>query len=71
MTDKCETCRFWQPNLSHPRPVTGECHCRAPQVTNDVDGETSLWPYTLNIDWCGEHKPKPIHKPDDTEGNQK
>ena len=75
MAGKCGTCRFWEPDISHkPEVFEGECHIRAPQVVTDPDGATpfrrrhTVWPRTLHIDWCGEHEPKPIDKPDDTEG---
>ncbi len=80
MKNTCETCRFWQPNISQATPINGECHIRPPQVVTNAGGETLLparhldilaaWPYTLHIDWCGEHEPKPIDKPNDTEGGE-
>lgn len=70
MTDTCETCRFWQPDFKHRRAFQGECHIRAPQVVADADREEpqTAWPRTVHIDWCGEHEPKGIDKPDDTKG---
>ena len=69
MTGKCGTCRFWEPNLKSTS-INGECHIRSPQVVADADREEpqTAWPRTLHIDWCGEHEPKPIDKPNDTEG---
>ena len=75
MRGACGTCRFWEPFISHKAETfQGECRLRAPQVVIDKDGETpfsrqvTAWPRTAHIDWCGEHEPKDIDKPDDTEG---
>ncbi len=67
MTNTCETCRFWQPDITYkPKSFQGECHIRSPKVVADADGKPqTAWPRTLHIDWCGEHEPKPIDKPDD------
>ena len=71
MRDICKTCRFWGPDITDkPEAFNGECHVRAPQIVNDADSATwhTAWPRTVHIDWCGEHEPKDIDKPDDTEG---
>ena len=68
MGDTCKTCRFWQPYITHnTESFNGECHIRAPQIVTDADGGAprTAWPYTVHIDWCGEHQPKDIDKPDD------
>lgn len=63
----CETCRFWGTQF---RTIEGRkwanCQRNAPRVmpyhpggyTDQVDSET-VWARTENLDFCGDHSPKP------------
>lgn len=57
MSERCETCRFWQLTgqaYSSQVPSHGTCRRRSPSVTSVSGG----WPYSSSTDWCGEHEPK-------------
>jgi hypothetical protein len=53
--DSCETCRFWQKAKSN----SGMCRKRAPQGSRAQAGMT-LFPVTLDADWCGEYESDPL-----------
>jgi hypothetical protein len=58
---KCGTCKFWEADPE--KPSLGHCHRYAPkpaprpEIVHRVEGDKSmntLWPRTLDEDWCGE-----------------
>ena len=56
--DRCETCRFWE---TYSDPESGRCRRNAPSVPWPSPGgkellDDTVWPMTLNEDWCGEHQ---------------
>ena len=57
MTGICETCRWWDTSISqHDAPdTTGVCR-RWPPGFDDRTGK-AVWPFTEDIDWCGECRP--------------
>ncbi len=48
-SDKCGTCRFWNPDSPNHWDVGGTCRIRAPK-------DNSGWPSADLEDWCGEHE---------------
>ena len=58
---RCETCRFY----SEPDEGVGHCRRYPPTFFHDpmtrnpnADAYNSAFPYTSELDWCGEHQPK-------------
>ena len=59
----CETCRFWWPQdicASTPDYRPGICRRRSPQTGLP---NSSNWPTTYTLEWCGEHEKKPSAEP--------
>lgn len=56
MTEKCETCPFWdnstQKQGAEP-DTTGLCRINPP-VADERDG-AARWPFTEDTDWCSDH----------------
>jgi hypothetical protein len=48
----CDSCRFWQIEGTQ----TGKCRRHAPTVIVLDDRDQSVWPYSLDDDWCGEYE---------------
>jgi hypothetical protein len=48
MQNRCFCCKFWK-KKEDAGSSYGECR-RYPRTTDKP------WPYTKNIDWCGEYK---------------
>jgi len=52
---KCDSCVFWCRNDKDS--VLGECRKNPPAVVIYPDADYgTLWPETLETDWCGEHQ---------------
>lgn len=48
----CETCPYW--DSEDLLNGNGVCSRRAP-LPGKKFGESALWPFTTENDWCGEH----------------
>jgi len=49
----CGSCKFCLRG-----PSEGTCH-RGPPCWTAVDG-SAMWPRVVDVDWCGEHRPKAV-----------
>jgi hypothetical protein len=69
--ERCETCRFWEPEkteVSRVPGVCGTCHRNAPVALPIMvfpEGENTnefmaVWPETTLSSWCGEYQPVPL-----------
>ena len=61
--DRCERCRFWEPDSLTTLPDFGDCRRHAPFVKKPtregcVISTRGEWPYTAADDFCGEFQPK-------------
>lgn len=64
MERRCENCVWWEPNETERD--CGLCRRYPPQLSSRADGRYENWklwgetlyPATLNSDWCGEFKPR-------------
>ena len=59
--ERCETCRFAEPDSSYPAGRYFTCHRRAPVVCPEAHQETgrgaeavATWPGVAASDWCGD-----------------
>ena len=50
MTERCETCRYWNKGTHVPSGMTVYTCRRTPPTP----GAITLWPITKHDDWCGE-----------------
>jgi len=58
MSDACKTCRFWfDPHDHDGERNRGMCR-RMPPVECNANGD-GMWPFTIEDDWCGEHRGVP------------
>jgi hypothetical protein len=48
----CECCKFWERVESFD--AKGECHRRAPIVSQQFALPQTTWPLTLHDDYCGD-----------------
>lgn len=67
MAERCETCRFREPDKRPAYANTGECRRFPPQVSiwtgrggydEPVPCYEQNWPWVQPDNWCGEHQPK-------------
>lgn len=59
----CPSCMYWDNTDSQEAPI-GRCRRYAPRPTSiifaqDEEGDSAVWPYTEETEWCGEHHPAP------------
>jgi hypothetical protein len=57
---RCETCRWWYKVLGGRLDGLHECR-RYPPVT--VPGNAAHWSRPRDVDFCGEHSPRPEEPP--------